>query len=135
MLTGLGISIAWAANLIYAHVEPHVWYDKHERWVLGLCFVAYLIAWVPVWLLPFDMYGLKAREDTGKRCNEVQYSWLQFVWMVIYVTNFAAGYLTYDFARSYLDSGGFTPSRKVKDALWYVMQWYGVAAAMSHHRV
>ena len=58
-----------------------------------------------------------------KRCNEVAYSWLQFLWMVIYVTNLAAGYLTYDFARSYLDSGGFTVRRRLVLAWIDVRNW------------
>ena len=111
MLLGLLISIVWAANLIYSHVEPHVWYNPQERWVLGICFIAYLIAWIPVWLLPYDMVGLELDPVLRrKRCSEIDYGWLQFAWTIIYVSNLAAGYVTYDFARSYLDAGGFTIS-------------------------
>jgi hypothetical protein len=92
--------------------------------VLGMCFVAYLIAWVPVWLLPYDMVGLEARAHEHKRCSETEYSWLQFGWQVIYVTNLAAGYLTYDFARSYLDAGGFTVQRRLHLAFQAVRNWY-----------
>ena len=30
------------------------------------------------------------------------------IWQVIYITNLALAYVTYDFARSYIDAGGFT---------------------------
>ena len=63
MLVGLAIAVVWGANQIYAHAEPHIWYDRQERWVLGLCFIAYLIAWVPVWLLPFDLQGMELRHS------------------------------------------------------------------------
>ena len=127
MLTGLGISIAWAANLIYAHVEPHVWYDRQQRWVLFMCFLAYLIAWVPVWLLPFDLVGTEARHAERRRCSELGLSWLAFLWWMVYATNLAAGYLTYDFARSYLDAGGFTVRRRLILALVDIRDWYSVA--------
>ena len=81
MQLGIFISVAWTVQLIHSHAEPHVWYEKQERWVLALCFFAYLVAWVPVWLLPFDMMGL-TRDDRGRRCNEKNGdSWLQLVWL------------------------------------------------------
>lgn len=94
MVVGITISFAWTVHLIHGHAEPHVWYDRNERWVLLLCFAAYMIAWVPVWLLPFDVVGLQAREDSGKRCNELEYSGLSFLWTVVYITNLSMGYLT-----------------------------------------
>ncbi|KOO33268.1 hypothetical protein Ctob_006809, partial [Chrysochromulina tobinii] len=96
-----------------------------------MCFFAYMVAWMPVWLLPFDMIGLQAREESGMRCNELSYSWLQFTWMVIYVMNLSSGYLTYDFARSYLDAGGFTIRMRIYQALISVVQWYAVAAVIT----
>ena len=131
MVLGIGISIGWTAQLLHAYAEPHIWYHREDRWVLLLCFAAYMIAWVPVWLLPFDMVGLQARKDSSKRCDELEYSWLSFIWLVVYVTNLSAGYLTYDFARSYLDAGGFTIQRKVRLALIAVVEWYGVAAIVA----
>ena len=97
-----------------------------------MCFFAYMVAWMPVWLLPFDMIGLQAREESGMRCNELSYSWLQFTWMVIYVMNLSSGYLTYDFARrSYLDAGGFTIRMRIYQALISVVQWYAVATVIT----
>ena len=127
MLVGISISIVFSVVLIHSHAEPHIWYDRQERWVLCLCFIAYMVAWVPCWLLPFDMMGLKARDESNKRCNELEYSWLQFWWMVVYITNLSLGYLTYDFARSYLDAGGFTIRHRIYQAGVYVVRWYSVA--------
>lgn len=131
MLVGLAISIVWASNLIYTHAEPHIWYDKQERWVLALCFCAYLIAWIPVWLLPFDLEGMKAGHADRWRCSELKFSWLTLSWWVVYTTNLASGYLTYDFARSYLDAGGFTVRRRLYLAWIEIRNWYGYALLIS----
>lgn len=130
MLVGLTISIIATLRLIYVYVEPHIWRDRRDRWVLLVCFVAYIVAWVPVWLFPFDMVGLEARRDARERCSEQGISWLSFVWKVIYVLNLAAGYLTYDFARSYLDAGGFSIQRNLALAWVDVRDWYGKAAVV-----
>ena len=127
MVLGVGISVLWSLRILHAYAEPHVWHDRRDRWVLALCFCAYVISWVPVWLLPFDLIGLREREDSGKRCSETEYSWLQFQWMIIYIINLSAGYLSYDFARSYLDAGGFSIQRNIRLALVAVVQWYSVA--------
>ena len=123
MIGGLLFSIFWTARLIYDHVEPHVWHDKVDRWVLGLIFVAFVIAWIPCWLLPIDFVGMEVRILERLRCAELEYSWLQFFWLIIYVTNLAAGYLTYDFARSYLDAGGFTIRRRLSLAWVDIRVW------------
>ena len=122
---GITLSVVTSAHVIYSHAEPHVWREPQERWVLAVCFVAYVIAWVPVWLLPYDMIGLEASHDMQrKRCNETGYSWLQFAWHVVYFANLAAGYLTYDFSRAYLDAGGFTVRRRLELAYTAVRDWY-----------
>ena len=125
MLIGLSISILWAANLIYTHAEPQIWYDVQERWVLGLCFAAYIVAWVPVWLLPFDLVGMEERHSHRWRCSELGVSWLALGWWAVYTVNLASGYLTYDFARSYLDAGGFTFRRRLHLAWVDIRNWYG----------
>ena len=130
MLVGLAIAVVWGANQIYAHAEPHIWYDRQERWVLGLCFIAYLIAWVPVWLLPFDLQGMELRHSQRKACSELPLTWLSLSWWVVYATNLASGYLTYDFARSYLDAGGFTIRRRLYLAWIDIRNWYGIALAI-----
>jgi hypothetical protein len=127
MLIGLSISILWAANLIYTHAEPQIWYDVQERWVLGLCFAAYIVAWVPVWLLPFDLVGMEERHSHRWRCSELGVSWLALGWWAVYTANLASGYLTYDFARSYLDAGGFTFRRRLHLAWVDIRNWYGYA--------
>ena len=58
----------------------------------------------------------------------MQLDWLQFFWQIIYVTNLATGYLTYDFARGYLDVGGFTIRRRLHLA-WVF--WIGTLRGFS----
>ena len=65
-----------------------------------------------------------------KRCSEMQLDWLQFFWQIVYVTNFASAYLTYDFARSYLDAGGFHIRRNLWLAWLTVKDWYSWAAVI-----
>ena len=100
---------------------------SQDRWILGMCFVAYVIAWIPIWLLPFDLIGMEARLAERLRFSELHYDWLQFFWQIIYVTNLATGYLTYDFARSYLDVGGFTIRRRLHLAWVEIRVWYSWA--------
>ena len=128
MLVGLTFSVLYTSRMLYAHVEPHVWYDRIDGWVLGLCFAAYMIAWVPFWLYPFDLAGIEARGDLHKRCSELPLSYLQFFWQIVYVANLVTAYLTYDFARSYLDAGGFTIRRNAWLAWLTVRDWYSTAA-------
>ena len=130
MLFGLLLSMGWTARLIYAHVEPHVWHDRQDRWVLAMCFVAYVVAWIPTWLLPFDFIGMQPAFVERKRCAEIAFGWLQFFWFIIYIANLALGYLTYDFARGYLDAGGFTIRRRLKIALDEIRVWYSWAAVI-----
>ena len=101
--------------------------SSQDRWILGMCFLAYVIAWIPIWLLPFDLIGMEARLSERLRCSELHYDWLQFFWQIIYVSNLAAGYLTYDFARSYLDAGGFTIRRRLHLAWVEIRVWYSWA--------
>ena len=131
MVVGIIISIVWAGNLIYTHAEPHIWYDQQERWVLALCFSAYFIAWIPVWLLPFDLEGMGERHAQSLRCSELPISWLTLGWWIVYTTNLASGYLTYDFARSYLDAGGFNIRRRLYLAWIEIRNWYGFALLIS----
>ena len=119
---GFGFSVVWAAHMLHVHAEPHVWHDPTESWVLWLCFGAYLIAWMPLWLLPLDFEGLQ--KDT--HCDEQKFSWMQLVWNLVYVMNFTAGYLMNDFARCYVDTGGFSTKRKTTLALKELRIYYGV---------
>jgi hypothetical protein len=122
VLGGVGFSVVWAARMIHIHAEPHVWHDPTERWVLGLCFGAYLIAWIPLWLLPLDFQGLRP----NTRCDQHAFSWLQLLWTLVYVLNMAAGYFANDFARCYVDAGGFTTKRKTALALKELRIFYGI---------
>ena len=38
MLVGVALSFGYTSRLLYAHAEPHIWYDRIDGWVLGLCF-------------------------------------------------------------------------------------------------
>lgn len=124
---GFVFSAGWAAWTLHLHAEPHVWHDPSERWILGLCFVAYLIAWMPLWLLPVDYEGVLP--DTS--CEELPFSWLQFVWMLVYLANLTVGYLTNDFARTYVDMGGFSSKRKTALALKELRMYYGVMCGVA----
>eukprot|EP00327_Prymnesium_parvum_P015665 CAMPEP_0113234516 /NCGR_PEP_ID=MMETSP0008_2-20120614/3068_1 /TAXON_ID=97485 /ORGANISM="Prymnesium parvum" /LENGTH=773 /DNA_ID=CAMNT_0000081389 /DNA_START=74 /DNA_END=2396 /DNA_ORIENTATION=- /assembly_acc=CAM_ASM_000153 len=125
---GFVFSALWAARMLHTHAEPHVWHDPSERWILGLCFVAYLIAWMPLWLLPLDYAWLKP--DT--QCSELPLlSWLRFTWMLVYFANLTVGYLTNDFARTYVDVGGFSTKRKTALALKELRMYYGVLVSIA----
>lgn len=118
LLGGFAISVVFAAHMLVTHAEPHSWHDPEERWVLGVCFAAYLISWVPLWLLPLDMVGMVP----NTRCDVLDDSlhWMQAVWTLVWALNLVAGYVTNDFARTYTWTGGFTVRRRA----W--LAWVGV---------
>ena len=51
----INLSVAWAAWTISESPEIHLWRDPTERWILVLVFFAYVLAWLPVALLPYDI--------------------------------------------------------------------------------
>ena len=126
MLLGLAGSIVFAARMLLVYAEPHVWRDPQERWMLVLCGLTYVVAWVPLWLLPLDFVTMEF--DT--RCGELSIlSWLQFSWVLVYASNFVLGYLTNDFVRSYVFAGGFTIRRRAVLAWYLIRRFYGLAGA------
>ena len=89
-------SVLWAGGTIYSYAEPHLYTDPTDRWLLGLVFFAYVIAWLPVVLLPIDI----ARIAPPARCQDQSvFSPISMWWRLIYVANLATGYVVNDFAR------------------------------------
>ncbi|KAL3924253.1 MAG: hypothetical protein SGPRY_003973 [Prymnesium sp.] len=118
---GFSFSALWAAWMLHLHAEPHVWHEPSERWILTLCFVAYLIAWMPLWMLPLDFGSLPTSQ-----CSDAALSWLRFWWFAVYYANIAVGFFTNDFARTYVDVGGFSIKRKATLAFKELRMFYGM---------
>ena len=117
----VSLSVAWAAYTISETAEIHLWRDPTERWILVLVLFAYVLAWLPVALLPYDI----ANNITGNCTNDptVRGRW----WTLLYLANLFTGYVANDYARSYIYSGAFTIQRKMAEG-WHIMwTWYAWA--------
>ena len=113
IIVGFLAAVLWAAQALWRHAERHVWNDRSERWVLLSCGLGYVLAWVPVLLLPLDL-AVQATHVHGvaDECSAQRFSSWQPFWFTIYIGTLVMGYLLNDFARCYVDSGGFTMRRK-----------------------
>jgi len=120
----VSLSVAWAAWTISKSAEIHLWRDPTERWILVLVFFAYVLAWLPVALLPYDI----GNNITGNCTHDptIRGRW----WALLYVANLFTGYVANDYARSYIYSGAFTIRRKMAEGwriLWTWYAWAGLA--------
>ena len=120
----VSLSVAWAAWTINESAEIHLWRDPTERWILVLVFFAYVLAWLPVALLPYDI----GNNITGNCTHDptIRGRW----WALLYVANLFTGYVANDYARSYIYSGAFTIRRKMAEGwriLWTWYAWAGLA--------
>ena len=90
--------------------------------------MAYLIAWLPVVLLPYDI----ATIAPPARCaDHTIFSGLSVAWQFIYIANFVTGYVVNDFVRSYVYSGAFTVGRKCRQGMMIARDWYVKAGAVT----
>ena len=108
----VSLSVAWAAWTISESAEIHLWRDPTERWILVLVFFAYVLAWLPVALLPYDI----GNNITGNCTHDptIRGRW----WALLYVANLFTGYVANDYARSYIYSGAFTIRRKMAEGYY-----------------
>lgn len=118
----VSLSIAWAAWTINTTAEAHLWRDPTERWMLVLVFFAYVLAWLPVALLPYDI----ANNITGS-CSDERTSTRGRWWQLLYVANLFTGYFANDYARSYIYSGAFTIRGKMAEGWHILWTWYAWA--------
>ena len=61
LLLGLSLSLLWAASNLFLYAERRP--SPTERWVLLLCASAYLLASLPILLLPLDAAALQSDAD------------------------------------------------------------------------
>ena len=117
----VSLSVAWAAWTISETAEIHLWRDPTERWILVLVLFAYVLAWLPVALLPYDI----ANNITGNCTNDptIRGRW----WTLLYLANLFTGYVANDYARSYIYSGAFTIQRKMAEGWRILWTWYAYA--------
>ena len=120
-LFSVSLSVAWAAWTISETAETQLWRDPTERWILVLVLFAYVLAWLPVALLPYDI----ANNITGNCTNAptIRGRW----WTLLYVANLFTGYFANDYARSYVYSGAFTIQRKMAEGWRILWTWYAYA--------
>ena len=114
-------SLCWAVYTIVTTAEAHAWRDPTESWILALILFAYVLAWLPVALLPLDIASIEGG------CDDSAHDSLRGWWQLLYVANLVTGYTLYDFTRSYVDSGAFTIRRKAKLGWDMVWKWYAWA--------
>lgn len=120
-LTVFLFSVCWAAFTTFTYTEPRIYTDQTDFWIPALVFLAYLIAWLPVVLLPYDI----ATISPPARCaDHTIFSGLSVWWQFIYIANFVTGYVVNDFVRSYVYSGAFTIGRKCRQGLMIARDWY-----------
>ena len=130
VLIGLVTALAWAAWSISHYAESQIFADPTERWVLLLCGLAYLLAALPIVLLPIDVASLEHNDGCGAERSSLV-SPLQLAWYPVYVGTLTVGFVTNDFARCYVECGAISVRRRALLAWREVWLWYAYALAIA----
>lgn len=90
---GLAIALAWACFNVFTYAERHIYDDPTERWVLLLCGVAYLLACMPIVLLPLDVASLEPFDGCTALMAE-GISGLHLMWYPVYHATLIVGFVS-----------------------------------------
>ena len=74
---------AWSGYTVVNYAERHIW-ASNDAWVLKVCWGAYVLSWLPIVLLPFEVMNA---DLTRCSINWTFWSWFRHLgWIVLYWT-------------------------------------------------
>ena len=74
---------AWSGYTVVNYAERHIW-ASNDAWVLKVCWGAYVLSWLPIVLLPFEVMNA---DLTRCGINWTFWSWFRHLsWIVLYWT-------------------------------------------------
>jgi len=90
---GLATALAWACYNVFTYAERHIYSDPTERWVLLLCGAGYLLACMPIVLLPLDVAAMEPRSGCSEQM-EGPVSSFEIMWYPIYYATLIVGFVS-----------------------------------------